>query len=159
MRRGIAAVLVTAFLAGVFATPVAAAAGFADFGKPSATGTFGHDIVFRQPVTVDRPIGRVELLVTFADALGPTVIPVPAPSGTGPIDLTDTLSVADEGHILPNTPIRASWRIIAEEAGGGTTDPADVAIGPETSLIYADARFDWKTASGDIVRVHWYEGE
>jgi hypothetical protein len=157
MRRAVAVVMAAGLLLSVFAAPVAAA-GFADFGTPSATGSFGEDIVFRQPVTVDRAIDRVELLVTFADALGPTVFPVPSPSGTGPVDLTYTLAVADEGHILPNTPIRASWRLIAAGADAGTTEPADIVIGPEASLVYADTAFDWKSASGDIVRVHWYEG-
>jgi hypothetical protein len=157
IRPATAVVLAVGLLVGVLAAPVAAA-GFADFGTPSATGSFGEDIVFRQPVTVDRSIDHVELLVTFADALGPTVFPVTSTAGPGSLDLTYTLSVADAGHILPNTPIRASWRLVAAGAGGGTTDPTDIAIGPEASLVYADARFDWKAASGDIVRVHWYEG-
>jgi Peptidase MA superfamily len=157
MRRMVVATIVAGLLVGVSAAP-AAAAGFADFGTPSAVGSFGGDIVFKQPVTVSGPIGRVELLVTFADALGPTVFPIPRPSGSGPIDLTYTLSIADQGHILPNTPIRARWRIVGETAGGSTTGVPAPAIGPEASLVYADARFDWKSASGDIVRVHWYEG-
>lgn len=157
MRHVVAAIIVAGLLAGIPAAP-AAAAGFADFGTPSAVGSFGGDIVFQQPVTVHGPVGRVELLVTFADALGPTVFPIPRPSGSGPIDLTYTLSVADQGHILPNTPIRARWRIVGESAGGSTTDVPAPAIGPEASLVYSDARFDWQSASGDIVRVHWYDG-
>ena len=77
---------------------------------------------------------------------------------SGPMTLTYTLSIADQGHILPNTPIRARWRIIGESAGGSTSAVPAPALGPEASLVYADARFDWKTVSGDIVRVHWYEG-
>ncbi len=159
MRRAIASFVAGAVLAAVGAMPVAAAsAGFADFGIPSATGSFGQDIDFRQPVTVDRPVERVELLVTFAGSLGPEVIPVSGTSAAGPLDLAYTLSVADDGHILPNTPIEASWRIVAAADDGDPADAADVAIGPSASLVYADTRFDWKTASGDIVRVHWYEG-
>ena len=30
--------------------------------------------------------------------------------------------------------------------------------GPEARIVYDDDRFDWQTVSGDIVRVHWYEG-
>ena len=158
MRRVVAAIMAAGWLVAAVAAPASSASGFADFGTPSAIGSFGDDIVFQQPVTVDRPIARAELLVTVAGALGPTVFPIPAPSGSGTIRLTYTLSPADEGHILPNTPMRASWRITAAAAGGSATDAADVAIGPEASLVYADARFDWKTVSGDIVRVHWYEG-
>ena len=156
MRRVMAAIVAAGLSVGVLAAP-ATAAEFADFGTPSATGSFGQDIVFRQPVTVDGPIDHVELLVTFANGPGPTVIPVGRPSGSGSIELTYTLPVADEGHILPNTPIRARWRIAAT-GPGGAGGALDVVVGPEVSLVYADERFDWKTASGDIARVHWYEG-
>jgi hypothetical protein len=151
-RRSVAGVIaVVAVLAGL--VPPVAAASFAPFGKPSASGDLGEDIVFRQPVTVDEAIGRAELLITFADAIGPTVIEAVPPSGTGPVELRYTLGLADQGHILPNTPLRASWRI------SPTGDPAAAVTGPETTLVYADKRFDWRTRRGDIVRVHWYEGD
>ena len=31
-------------------------------------------------------------------------------------------------------------------------------LGPEVRITYLDDRFDWQTASGDLVSVHWYEG-
>ena len=31
-------------------------------------------------------------------------------------------------------------------------------VGPAASMLYADERFEWQTVTGDIVRVHWYEG-
>ncbi len=137
----------------VATNPVAAAAkDFATFGTPTASGSFGEDIEFRQPVTLDGPIGRAELLVTFADAIGPTVIEAPAPSGTGAQVLSYTMRIADQGHILPNTPLQASWRI------SSSADPTATLTGPKTSLRYADERFDWRTKTGKIVRVHWYEG-
>jgi hypothetical protein len=156
MRRGAAALLGGTLLAMVMAVPVAAAT-FVEFGTPTATGSFGQDVVLSQPATADRPIERVELLVTYADGLGPEVIPVSGAAAAGALDLRYTLSVSDDGHILPNTPIRANWRIVAAGEGGSATVP-EVAVGPTASLVYADTRFDWKTASGDIVRVHWYEG-
>ena len=156
MRRASIALLAGALLAMVLAVPVAAAT-FVEFGTPTASGTFGEDIVFSQPATAVRAVERVELLVTYADGLGPEVIPVSGAAAAGSLDLRYTLSVSDDGHILPNTPIRANWRVVAAgEGGGGDTD--EVAVGPTASLIYADTRFDWQTASGDIVRVHWYEG-
>ncbi len=109
-------------------------------------------------MTVARPLDRVELLVTYADALGPTVIPVSGSFGAGPLDLHYTLDIADAGHILPNTPIKAAWRLSAAADGGAAGAALDVEVGPTASLVYADARFDWKTASGDVVRVHWSEG-
>jgi hypothetical protein len=129
-----------------------AAADVATFGTPTAKGSFGEDIVFTQPVTLDQPIGRAELLVTFADAIGPTVIDATAPDGTGPQVLSYTMKIADQGHLLPNTPLQASWRIAR------TGDPKATVTGPSTSLRYADKRFDWRTKTGKIVRVHWYEG-
>ena len=37
---------------------------------------------------------------------------------------------------------------------------ASTRIGPEVrTVVYADDRFDWKTLRGDVVRVHWYEGD
>ncbi len=160
MRRAAISLLAGALLAVVVALPAAAAdvSDLGDFGTPSATGTFGQDIEFRQPVTVARPLDRVELLVTYADALGPTVIPVSGAADAGPLDLHYTLTVADAGHILPNTPIAAVWRLVATADDGGAGAEPDVEVGPTASLIYADARFAWKTAAGDVVRVHWSEG-
>jgi hypothetical protein len=113
--------------------------------------TFGEGVEFRQPVTLGERPGRVELLVTYAEAPGPEVIDVAAPAGTGPTTLRYSLGVAADGHLLPNTPISARWRIVPQ--GGG-----EPTVGPAVSGIYDDDRFDWQTASGEIVRVHWYEG-
>ena len=95
--------------------------------------------------------------MTYADAPGPEVIPVSGPAAAGALDLRYTLSATSDSHILPNTPIKANWRIVAAGEGGAATAP-EFAVGPAASLVYADTRFDWKTAAGDIVRVHWYEG-
>jgi len=156
MRRTLVSTLAAALLVVGVAAPVAAAeaADLADFGTPTAAGTFGQDIEFRQPVTIARPLERVELLVTYADGLGPTVIPVSGSVGAGPLTLQYTLTVDDAGHILPNTPIKAAWRLTAAAAGAAS----EVEVGPAASLVYADTRFDWKTASGDVVRVHWSAG-
>jgi hypothetical protein len=161
MRHGRILVLGWSTLAGTLlamalAAPVAAAA-FVDFGTPTASGSFGQDVVFSQPATADRAVERVELLVTYADAPGPEVIAVSGPAAAGALELRYTLSATSDSHILPNTPIKANWRIVAAGEGGAATAP-EVAVGPAASLVYADTRFDWKTAAGDIVRVHWYEG-
>ena len=150
-RRLLGLIAILALLVGT--TPTAIAASFATFGTPSASGDFGEDIVFRQPVTLDGPIEKAELLITFADAIGPTVIEVPAPAGTGAQELRYTLALAEQGHILPNTPLRASWRLFPRG------DPSAAVTGPSVKHAYADKRFDWRTRQGDIVRVHWYEGD
>ena len=53
-------------------------------------------------------------------------------------------------HMLPNTPVSAPWRLTRRRVDAGHRARA--------SLVYADDRFDWKTAAGDLVRVHWSEG-
>ena len=82
-------------------------------GPRRATGTFGQDIEFRQPVTVDRPLDRVELLVTYAGRARPDGRSrCPDPPAPGALDLRLHADLADAGHILPNTPITApgGWR-------------------------------------------------
>src|SRR4029450_5979608 len=62
------------------------------------------------------------------------------------------MRTADQGHLLPNTPLQASWRIAP------TGDPKATVTGPSTNLRDTAERFDWRTKTGRIVRVHWYEG-
>lgn len=132
--------------------PVAAASSWADFGKPAVESSFTSGVRFSQPVTIARALARVELLLTVANAGGPTVIPLPAPSGIGARILTHLLDPAVDGHLPPNTPLAARWRLVSAE------DPTVVEIGPEVRVTYADDRFDWQTEAGALVRVHWYEG-
>lgn len=120
------------------------------WGVPSARATFGTGIAFSQPIDARDLHGRTELLLSFPAALGPLVIVVGSgsPAPLGPV-LSYALHESD-GHIVPNTTIHARWRVIGED---GRT-----ALGPDVAVTYADTRFDWRTKTGDIVRVHWYEG-
>ncbi len=129
----------------VAALPVRAAA--PGFATPSIEGSFGDEIVATQPVTLDEAPDRVEVLVTMADDPGPLVTEVSAPAA-GSTTLRHAFGGPDD-HILPNTPVRVRWRI--------TTDGVAM-LGPEARTVVADERFDWQTVSGDVVRVHWYEG-
>jgi hypothetical protein len=54
----------------------------ATFGTPTADSTFATGIVFQQPITIDGPSAVPEILLTVADAIGPTVFEVSAPSGS-----------------------------------------------------------------------------
>ena len=120
------------------------------FGDPTITSSFEAGVSIVQPVTLSEEPSRVELLVTYADASGPEVIPVEIPA-QGAAELRYALSPVD-GHISPNTRISMQWRI---------TSPApalDVVLGPLATTTYADDRFEWQTASDELVRVHWYEG-
>src|SRR4029079_9645850 len=89
--------------------------------------------------------------VTFADAIGPVVYEVPVPTTTGAVTLTHDIPVSGDAHVYPNTPVVARWRLTIH----GVEAPVE---GPEVSGRYADDRFTWQTLTGDIMRVHWYEG-
>ena len=130
--------------------------------RPRPTPTFGTPTVDARPSarSIDvhaagRPraasIARAELLVTFADALGPrSSRSRRRRAGAGDPDATP--ATADR---RPHPPEHAVSAPLAADAGGDGATPVD---GPAVDGRYADDRFDWKTATGDIVRVHWYEG-
>jgi peptidase MA superfamily protein len=151
LTRRLVAIVATAALA-LGQAPVVGAATWADFGTPNATSSFGTGMQFEQPVTVDRPLARVELLLKVSDLIALLVIPLPAPAGTGATTLRHLVGPEDDGHFLPNTPVVARWRLVAAD------DPTNVEIGPEVRITYADDRFEWRTRAGPLVRVHWYEG-
>ncbi len=90
----------------------------------------------------------MELLVRTPGATGPSVTEIEAPAA-GDRTLRFQLDLAD-GHIVPNTTFEARWRVT--DADGKTW------LGPQARTTYADNRVDWQTLSGDLVRVHWYEG-
>jgi hypothetical protein len=121
-----------------------------DFGTPTIDATFGEGLELTQPVSLDETPARVEVLLTFADA-SPLVVELPTPTSIGSTTLRHQVSVAADGHILPNTPVSARWRITPEDG--------PPVLGPAVDTVYADDRFDWKTARGDLVTVHWYEGD
>ncbi len=124
-----------------------------EFGTPTATPHYGQGIDFSVTLDLDAPVDRVELLLRFPNAPGPLVVEVAPPSGTGRVTLSHSFSVAEEGHLLPNTTIESSWRARAAA-------PLEAVVtSPVTTVTYADDRYDWKTVSGDIVRVHWTQGD
>ena len=94
------------------------------FGTPTADSTFEKGIVFSQPITIEKPIGRVEILLTFPDAIGPTVFVLPGVPSGPTATLTYTLDTSGNDHMIPNTPIVAQWRVVS--AG----QPAEVAPRP-----------------------------
>lgn len=150
MRRSLALALALALAAGIgpLSTRVASAAE-PEFGTPEIVASFERGITITQPITLSERPSRVELLLRYADAPAPLVVELPAPS-VGSTVLTYTVDPAD-GHVLPNTPIEARWRITPSDGGAPV-------VGPSVRDIVDDDRFDWQTVSGDVVRVHWYEG-
>jgi hypothetical protein len=137
---------------GLAAPAPTAAADWADWGTATADATYLGGIDFRQRVTLDRPVSRVELLLTVANADGPTVIPVPVPNGIGATQLAYHFDPAVDGHLYPNAILVAHWRLTSLD------DPTAVSVGPALRLTVEDERFTWQTVSGDLVTVHWYEG-
>lgn len=148
LAAAILAVASLVFIAGPMAAPVRAADPV--FGEPTIDATFGEGVELTQPVTLDETPARLEVLLTYADPDRALVVELPPPSSTGATTLRYRVDVGADGHILPNTPISARWRI--------TPDDGDPVLGPSVATVYADERFDWQTVRGDIVRVHWYEG-
>lgn len=145
--RTVAAVV--ALLVAVMAAPAGALAAAGAFGSPTTSEAFGKGVTFEQPFTPSGDLRRIELLLSAPGSLGPTAFGVPTPPCCGPTTLSYTLAEKD-GHLVPNTRFTGQWRATAADGS--------VSLGPEASILYADTRFDWKTAAGPIVRVHWYKG-
>lgn len=118
------------------------------FGTPTAASTFGKSIEFTQPVDIAGDPRRVDLLLSTPGAIGPTVIP--SDDKAGIVELSYSLDLSD-GHIVPNTTFTARWRVV--DARG------TVWTGPAITHTYDDDRFEWKTLSGAVVRVHWTDGD
>jgi hypothetical protein len=150
VRKALLAALVA--LALVAPATVAATEASATFGQPSATSTFGEEIVFRQEFASPVPLARVEILLEFTGSIGPSVTQVEGATAAGSRALVYRLILADGGHIYPNSPLTARWRLVPADR---TIEPM---VGPPVTVTYADTRFAWKTLVGDIVNVHWYEG-
>lgn len=123
------------------------------YGTPTATSTFLQGIQFRQPVVLDTQVDRVELLLTFPGATGQFVVEVQPPGTTGSTTLSYTWDATTDQSLVPNTPITARWRV--RPVGAQDALPA----GPPVTVLYADTRFTWQTATEGIVRVHWYQGD
>ncbi len=152
MRRSFgrlaAALLIALAASGISALP-ARAAEAVTFGQPRATSAFGKSIEFEQPVVLAAAPSLVELLVRTPGAAGPNVERVELPAGSGDQTLRFEVDLT-QGHIVPNTTFITRWRVTDRDGRAW--------LGPEVTHLYADDRIAWKTLSGDVVRVHWYEG-
>ena len=144
--RGLGLALTLGLLSSGLTTAPVAAVDEVTFGSGSAVGTFGQSVEFTQAVTLSAPPRTVELLITFADALGPTVYAIEPPPDGGAQILSYSLPIGGGAHLLPNTPLRYRWRVDGVE-------------GPAARFLLEDDRFEWRTRSGDLVRVHWYDGD
>jgi len=148
VRAGLAVLVATWLLIG--SVGIASAADPVTFGQPSATSSFGKTIDFKQPVTLDAIPLRVEVLVGTPGDVGPSVVPVPPPTSSGASTLDYQLDMS-AGNVVPNTTFTARWRV--------TDSAGTIWLGPALRHVYADDRFAWKTLDGNVVRVHWVEGD
>ena len=141
--RRVSAAALAACLAVAAAQPVSAAP--SDFGSPSATPTFGQDVVFTQPYS-GPAFTSAEIALTFPGAIGPAVTQLPAQSGATLTYKVDTSA----GQLLPNTKIEAQFRVTL--SGGA------VEAGPTVDVTYKDDRFDWHSVSAGPVTIYYYSG-
>lgn len=149
MRRLLAGLLVAGLVLPAIGVPTANAAG-PTFGTPKATSSYGKSVEFTVPFTASAGVERIELRLRGPDSLGPQIIQVTPPGGSGEHTLRYELQLADGGFV-PNTTLSASW--VAYPAGGGAgVESASVKV------TYADTTEDWKVVKGDLMRVHWYDG-
>ena len=118
------------------------------FGTPTATVEFGAAINFLADYASSATIERAELRLLFPGAMGPYIIPLPAPSTRAGI-LRYTLDTTGSGAIQPNTLLKATFAITTAD-GTDVSDPV--------SVRYLDTTHAWRTAKGGVVTVHWYFG-
>lgn len=118
------------------------------FGRPTASAAFGTSLTFTVEMTAANAPVRVDLELWLPGAIGPFLVPVDARAGRN--KLAHSWNIAEDGHLSPNTRVRSRWS--AHGADGSMTRSAFA------DVTYADTRFTWRTVEGEIVRVHWHEG-
>jgi hypothetical protein len=117
----------------------------------AATATYNQAITFTVRMTAPVLPSRVEIRLGFPQAIGPYIADVALPASPGTTTLRYTLDITGDGHIVPNTPITATWAAIP--AGGG----AAILSAPIT-FLYQDTTQQWQSLKGSIVTVHWTTG-
>lgn len=127
-------------------SPAVVAGAGPTFGGPTATSTFLTGVTFEQPVSAVENGTVIEIVVDQQGSSTSFVAIVPG--ATAP-KLSYQLELPS-GAAVPGTTFSAHWRL--------TPPNGEPVLGPAVSVAYADDRFDWRTVSGDIVRMHWYDG-
>jgi len=151
-RRIIASLVAVVALVAALLAPAIAFAADITFANPDAKTTYGEKIEFTVDVTSAAPIERVELRLDFPGALGPYIVDVPVTGAATTRSLSYVLDLAGGGHLVPNTPITATWAAFTERG-------ADPVLSAPKSIRYRDTTEEWKTLKGDLVTVHWYQGD
>jgi hypothetical protein len=125
-----------------------AAAADVTFGAPSATATLGQPLVVTSTFTAPQRPTRVELLSHLPSEriVSVETADVATEPGGG-----FRATLTEQGHVLPNTTLLYRFRV--------TLPDGSSALGPEASATVTDDRFDWRTLDGELVRLHWYDGD
>jgi hypothetical protein len=121
-----------------------------EWGTPSASSQYGVTVGFTQPVTLPTDTTRVEMLLTVPGVDGPFVTEV-VPESLGRPTTLDYAYDAASSQLYPNTRLEGRWRV--------TRADGTVEVGPVASVTYTDTTHDWRTKTGEVVRLHWYEGD
>jgi hypothetical protein len=145
-RLGASLLALTATLAFVALAGPVRAAEPVDFDAPNATGQLGRPLTFTERFRADQEPTRVELLTHLPTEETLFVQEASVVGNSG----TYTATVVSEGELVPNTTFRYRFRV---------TTRSGTSLGPEATITYVDDRYEWRTLPGEIVRVHWYEGD
>ncbi|HEY4753088.1 MAG TPA: peptidase MA family metallohydrolase, partial [Candidatus Limnocylindrales bacterium] len=143
------AVVVSAALVLLLPAAPVRAASFA-FSGLDAVSQFDQGIDFSARLTASETPARVDLQLLMPGAAGPFVVTIPntPPSGTSTVRYT--LDTSGAGHLMPNTPITATWVVYPQSGPPVSSSPS--------TLRYADGTQHWRTLTDGIVTVHWTQG-
>jgi hypothetical protein len=120
------------------------------FGRPTVEATYDQSIAFSVELTSDTPVERVELWLRMPGSIGPYVVAVDDPGGTTRT-LHYLMDLTGSGHLVPNTRFTATWAAYPTAGAAPVTSQA-------SQVSYQDTTQDWRTVTGKIVTVHWYDG-
>jgi hypothetical protein len=144
VRSRLGAVLAVA-LGALLIAPAGVSAASVTFGDPSGESTFGTGIVFTQPYS-GSGVRAATIALTLPGQVGPEIAPAQIiSSGT----LRYSLDTSG-GGVSPFEPVTAQFRV-------ALSDGTELS-GPSFTVVYADDRFAWKSVSGSVVTIHWFQG-
>lgn len=137
-----------AWLLVVAFAPAGAAAAEPTVGAPRAAVEFLETIIFTGDVTLTPAVVRAEILIDVEGSNRTLVSEVEETApGSG---IVSHGFATPGGSIMPSTTVEARFRL--------TLDDGSMLVGPSTSVVYVDPRFEWNTLDGEFVTVYWTEG-
>ena len=147
--RRAGALAIVALLATAVLSPATILGAEPTFEPATATATFLDSITVEQQAMLPGGVRRIEALVRTGDGARTFLAEIADP-GPGTHILRYRYETPS-GSLYPNTLVQLGFRVTMDD--GTSTD------GPTASIRYEDTRFDWKTLEGDLVRIHWVQGD